>query len=1452
MKVGAGERNILKIFNFFVILLLANSAIAQKLNVRNYNVQDGLIQSQVFSIIQDDQGYLWIGTAGGLSRFDGKEFKRITKRHGLFENFVLCGIKDKTGKLWFGHGHGRLSRVDPINGRIERFQLSLRGKPIDKTDIIDLYLDNDGRIWVLTLGKGLFYFQNNKFYNIQRKDGLRSNYIYDVEQVDDSTLWVITARGLATIQMQDTLPKHIDSLKFKGLKNEYLLNLSTDSTGNGVWFSVAENGLYYLNRKTGKLKHFTKKDGLASDEVWNFYIDRKGNIWFIYNKNGISFLSRKDWENGRFTLKHFNKKSGLSSNSVNKIYEDDEGNYWLGLDGKGIDQLREKLVEYYLVNEKNEENIVWNILKYKEEMWFGVNDGIVRYDLKTGRHIHISKIGNQKLGNVTEITIDNQDNIWFISFGSGIFKYNPVTKRFSKLKLPKNIESNYILSIDIDDKGKLWLGFLYYGLLKYDPINKKFEHFTRKTHKVVSDTINVIYNDHHGNLWIGTANSGLIKYDGRKFQLFAPETGVPFLGVSQITRDPHGNLWLLTNSDELMMFDGQKIHDYTDRFGLSKEALYSLVFWRDELWLGTNRGVVRIVPENHSVLHFGLSEGFAIYEANERAVFMDPDSMLWFGTIRGAVRINPRLISGYQQLPKVHIKGVKVFTERIQPHEIKELPYNRNHLTFLFNGLFFKVPEWVQYQYKLEGFDPHWSFPVKERYVTYSYLPPGNYTFKVRASIDGKHWTEPPVTLSFVIKPPFYKTWWFLLLSSSFGLIVILFTIYYRDVKNKRIQRLLEQKVDERTRELQREKERVEQINKALTESETKFRTLTEISPSAIFIYKDFKFVYVNPATESITGYSKEELIGKHIVELVHPDYKSLIAERAKLRLSGKPVPDRYEFKIINKSGEERWIDFSARGINYEGEPAGLGTVFDITERKRVEEELIAEKERLSAILTAIGDGVIALDKQKNIILCNKKAFKMLGIKGKGIQNYTHLKFDEIFKLQDEKSGAILPNPVAELLEKNGAIQIERTAFLINQEGKKVLIDYSATPILDPSSQIIGVVLAFRDITDKRRLEKELLKSQKLESIGVLAGGIAHDFNNFLTAIMGNLSLIRMQLDDNPKLLERVQSAEKAANRAQELTHQLLTFSKGGAPVKKTTDLRELVKDSSDFVLSGSNVDYVLEADTHLWAAQVDAGQISQVIQNLIINANQAMPNGGTIRINLENFVFENENKAKLPLKPGKYIKLTIRDEGIGIPQKYLTRIFDPFFSTKQSGSGLGLATAFSIISKHEGHIEVQSEVGKGTEFTIYLPASDEPLEKKDSTTVTEILSRKKKGALVMIMDDEEMIRDIASELFSQLGFLAVHAEDGKEAVTLYKKLKEDGKKIDLVIMDLTIPGGMGGKEAVQELLKIDKEAVAIVSSGYSNDPVMAQYKEHGFKGCLKKPFKIDEIVELLQELNFV
>ena len=524
-----------------------------------------------------------------------------------------------------------------------------------------------------------------------------------------------------------------------------------------------------------------------------------------------------------------------------------------------------------------------------------------------------------------------------------------------------------------------------------------------------------------------------------------------------------------------------------------------------------------------------------------------------------------------------------------------------------------------------------------------------------------------------------------------------------------------------------------------------------------------------------------------------------------------------------------------------------VGCGRDITQEKRVEEErriaekaLESEKELLSVTLKSIEDAVISTDTNGRLILMNKAAEELTGWDS---QSAWGRNIQEIYHVVDSRTKEKMENPIQKVLKTEKGVSSHYDVVLIRKDGHSINITENAAPIKNKDGVIIGVVLVFSDITDKQKMEQELAKVQKLETVGLLAGGIAHDFNNILTAITGNISLSILQLKGAPEISQRLLEAEKACFRARDLTHQLLTFSKGGSPVKKVVRVERVVKETALFAVSGSNAECIFNIAEDIHYVEVDESQICQVINNIVINAKQAMPSGGSIIVSIENVDIPAD---LLPLGAGSYVKIAISDTGTGISPKYLSKIFDPFFTTKQAGSGIGLTSSFSIIKRHGGHITVDSTEGKGTLFSIYLPASEKVVEEVKEKSFK--LDFKGTGN-VLIMDDDEEIRETLGIMIESLGYSVFHSINGEEAIDQYKDARGVGQNFEFVILDLTIPGGLGGKETIEELRKIDYNVKAIVSSGYSSDPIIANYKSFGFNSVMVKPYNMADLVEAIKSL---
>lgn len=652
----------------------------------------------------------------------------------------------------------------------------------------------------------------------------------------------------------------------------------------------------------------------------------------------------------------------------------------------------------------------------------------------------------------------------------------------------------------------------------------------------------------------------------------------------------------------------------------------------------------------------------------------------------------------------------------------------------------------------------------------------------------------------------------------------------------------MEMRVQERTAELiksnqdlQTEISERKEVEKALKASEEKYRDLYDNAPDMYHSLDSNGIIIDCNETEARKlGYKKEEMIGRPLTDFFTEESKRLFEEDFP-RLNYEKVQLNLEREFIRKDGTAFLASLNVYSeFDESGRLVSTRTMArDITEHKLAEEAMRESEEKYRSLFENSRDVIYITTREGRFIDVNRSALETFGYSREEMVGMDVLKIyinpEDRIRFQRE-------------IEQWGSVRDYEIKFR-KKNGTEMLCLMTSTLQRDKDGNILGYQGIIRDVTEKRKMEDELLRVQKLESIGILAGGIAHDFNNILTAILGNISLSAMYVKPGDEVFKRLKEAEKASLYARDLTQQLLTFSKGGIPVKKTISIGNLIKESVSFALRGSKTkcEYIMQDD--ICPVEVDEGQMNQVINNLVINADQSMPEGGMVKVCVENIVVS--EKDCLSVQHGKYVKITIEDEGIGISKEHLKKIFDPYFTTKQKGSGLGLAITYSIIMKHDGYITVESEFETGTKFSIYLPVSQKQVPEEESARERPVFGSGK----VLLMDDEEIIRDVAGGMLKQIGYDVEFAQNGAEAIELYKNAKESSCPFSAVIMDLTIPGGMGGRGALKRLLKIDPEIKAIVTSGYSNDPVMADFREYGFRDIIAKPYRIMDLSKVLHRV---
>jgi two-component system cell cycle sensor histidine kinase/response regulator CckA len=512
-------------------------------------------------------------------------------------------------------------------------------------------------------------------------------------------------------------------------------------------------------------------------------------------------------------------------------------------------------------------------------------------------------------------------------------------------------------------------------------------------------------------------------------------------------------------------------------------------------------------------------------------------------------------------------------------------------------------------------------------------------------------------------------------------------------------------------------------------------------------------------------------------------------------------------------------------------------------ERKRSEEALREQRDWLDVTLSSIDDAVIATDVKGTVTFLNPAAERITGWR---LQDAFGRALDEIFQPLYEQTRQPVGSLVQAVLFEQSSVRLPARTVMKTRTENEIAIIGSAAPIQSPTQrEVQGVVAVFRDISDYRRLEHELMQARKIESVGLLAGGLAHDFNNLLTGIMGNVSLAKARLlaGSSEHIVKYLTQAEQACQRATALTQQLLTFAKGGEPIRRTVTVTHLLHEWVRFALSGSNVRAVFDIDPDLFSVDIDVDQMNQAIHNVIRNAIEASSDGGTIQVQAKNIMIDPHQD--LPLPEGYYIRISIRDHGFGIPQQILPNISDPYFTTKQGSSGLGLTTSYAIVAKHDGLMSVESEEGVETTVFIYLPASQHAFQ-PDQDELGELLSG---SGRILVMDDEDYIRSLLDALLTSLGYEVDTVPSGAKAIDLYRRAAALGQPYAAVILDMTVPGGMGGLTTFERLRVIDPRVKAIISSGYSDDPVMANFEHYGFSAIIAKPYSIQKVSRVLQRV---
>jgi len=626
----------------------------------------------------------------------------------------------------------------------------------------------------------------------------------------------------------------------------------------------------------------------------------------------------------------------------------------------------------------------------------------------------------------------------------------------------------------------------------------------------------------------------------------------------------------------------------------------------------------------------------------------------------------------------------------------------------------------------------------------------------------------------------------------------------------------------ERVAELERE------IARLRREAE-QFRELAMGASECLVVVQDGRLIFHNPPFADLVSYRPEEISSAAFVEFVHPDDRAGLMTAYAGAMSPGAAPTLYEFRTVAKNGAIRWYRIHARAGDWGGRPALLCSLEEVTSLKRTEA-------KYRDLLDMVPAGVFEMDLEAgrflsvNDLMCEVLGYTRGELMAMDVEQIMTPK--SVQASRERLHRAVKGLPVAPSVEYQ----------IVGKDGREVWVLLTSRIARHADGSVTSLAVA-QDITEKKRHEEEQRQVERLESLGVLAGGIAHDFNNLLTAILGNVTVGRRYSATGGRATRVFDEVERACGRARRLTQQLLTFSQGGEPIRQVTEIAPTIVECAMLAVRGSSSLCVFDLSEDLWRVDVDEGQIGQVITNLVINAEQAMPDGGTVTITASNVDIGAGEPT--PAGPGRFVRVSVADAGAGIAPEVLPRVFDPYFSTKPGGSGLGLATARSILKRHDGDITIETEEGAGTTIHLFLPATEaRPRAGVEAQPSPEGLSGQ-----ILFMDDDDAVRELGLELLAELGFEPVAARSGEEAVELFADSVRRGAPFAAVVLDLTVSGGMGGKEALARIRDLDPSVAALVTSGYSNDPVLADPGAYGFSAAVAKPFTLEQIGAALARL---
>ncbi|MCB8994108.1 MAG: SpoIIE family protein phosphatase [Bacteroidales bacterium] len=802
-------RPIRRIIFLCTLLFPLQPLLSQNYYFDSYGVAEGLAQSTVYDIMQDTNDYLWLGTKAGVSRFNGKEFNNYSLENGLAENGVRTIYKDTDNRIWFGHSGGGVSYYDGRNFHV----FSAPGKKFN-SDITGIVRDKQGNLWISSelsgvvkisrTGNTLDESESETFFGDRLSDRVFGIYLSE-----KGSLYFITD---AFIKFYKPDGNSFVNLDLKGMPSFFLITCMFEDSRSNLWFGTYHGGLYKYDVEKDSFKIYDIRDGLASNWISSISEDFHGNCWVGTWGEGITVISDKE-------LKTYNLQNGLNDLKIRKILQDKEGNMLIGTHEHGLSIFKGEQFVSFTTDDGLLNSQVWSVIQDKTgKYWFGTNEGISIYDESLPLSKRFQDFYKLKGNRIRMIKEDREGRIWISTDAEGIFTYVPKTSLFTyEPKLNSYLPKLVVTALETDKKGRVWAGTLD-GLVGYDYNAKQVMYFTQ-TSGLAGNDITALFCDSKDNLWIGSRNSGLTVLKDTVFSI--PNLGENFTATCMI-EDQKGLLWVGTEAQGILVIDPENnkiVKSYKESDGLLGNLINLLnIDKNNNIYIGTNKGLNVYKSEKDKLYTYTAKNGFTGIETKANSTFRDSRGMLWFGTVAGVNRYDPAVKTKINETPLTHIIGFKV---NLKNREIKsglKLRYSDNNIIIDYISICLTNPSAVKYKIKLEGADNDWRTTTQTS-VTYPALAPKKYSFLLMAQNSEGIWNSTPITLQFQINPPFYKTWWFILICIFFGATVIVVYVKVRESNLIKEKRILEEKVIERTAEVVQQKEELAQKNKDITDS---------------------------------------------------------------------------------------------------------------------------------------------------------------------------------------------------------------------------------------------------------------------------------------------------------------------------------------------------------------------------------------------------------------------------------------------------------------------------------------------------------------------------------------------------------------------------------------------------------------------------------------------------------